>query len=486
MRTNNPVTQLDLDRQQHQIAHEAAKVEAEAAALDKQRQAAAAAAKAAAPATITFGISRGSHFQRRKPRASSTLVKHSVELKLSTLTELLLEWYGINPRVSTNRPSLAKKGIYRTAIKSSGWMDVVNGGVKMSVKSATVNDAGDEITIHMDDKELHGVFDGGHTIFFCLEILKDMLADGKLDSWDAYVEADFYTGVENKSTIKDMTEGHNTRNPVDQYLISNAGGEYDILKENLKDAWFHDKISWKGEKGGIQIPLIARIISLVNKHKFPGKKENPLRFDFESKNGSDDNTINDLLAYQHSIAFAPDKPNKNGTFDEYNNSMKILFENALDILELRDLIEKFIFDDFRLNMINVFNGTGKLKTPILTDGIGRALKFTQTSDGKPIRIKSKKCDMWTYSILSAMRANINWDSHKGTMSFIIENNEDVLNAAMPELIKLIAASHKRGGNKPDSLRTDNELQSKLYTVVNKHVKELQQNSVVQTVAAATA
>jgi hypothetical protein len=135
----------------------------------------------------------------------------------------------------------------------------LNRGILLSVLSAEWNNKTEELIITLDNPEIHGNIDGGHTLKAILEAKnKNFLSD------DRYVFFEIFEGLDSPV---ELAVARNTSIQVDLKSMAELENSFDVLKAALANCPFYDRIEFKmneHENDGVINPIdIREIISIL-------------------------------------------------------------------------------------------------------------------------------------------------------------------------------------------------------------------------------
>lgn len=331
--------------------------------------------------------------------------------RASSVPPDLGEWRDVNPR-EVKTTSQVYSGIVETLTDEPERFAERNRGLTISAAEVEFDDKRHEVIVTLQDRELHGVVDGGHTLHAVLEVQPEKNGD-----WPAEVFVKVITGV-SVDQIAEIAGGLNTSQQVDLRSLSNLEGHFQSLKQVLKGESYEQKIAYKmnGEQP-IDVREILYYLAV---------------FDVSTYSGESHPTA--LFGRKEGIVrrFA-EQARRSG-----KDSFSILISKAPEILRLRDMIEK---------------------QTLAMPGIGRY------KAGKNVRVKSethKKNHLhfidekvsgkvslgWLMPMLGAFRANVEWDSPSGSFSWKVPNDV-LLKASIEGLFGTITDIHERENRRPE-------------------------------------
>lgn len=208
------------------------------------------------------------------------VVLASCYVPVDSIPNELKDWLGVNPRIPafTNKNKLAgsvAKDIVRTLLDEPEKFVLKNQGIYLSVASAEHHkQPGGEgiLSLILDDRNRHGVINGGHTLRAILEAREESEASS------AYVRLHIYR-LSNEldiALIADMAEGLNRSLQVDDPSLENLKKSFDQIKEVLEGKLGEKQIAYhQGHSGNVDIVEVLTLCSLFNLNKYPDRRSHP-------------------------------------------------------------------------------------------------------------------------------------------------------------------------------------------------------------------
>lgn len=165
-------------------------------------------------------------------------------------------WLEVNARESSNKGRVPK-AISQTLNEKPEWFATYNRGLTVVASKIHWNTKTKRLAISFDDREFHGVLDGGHTLRAILDRRSDE------ETQEGYCNLEIFTGLE-EGEISSVVEARNTSKQVASKSLLNLEGAF----ENLKDAIGEEKsslISWKeNEEGQMDIREVIGILTALD------------------------------------------------------------------------------------------------------------------------------------------------------------------------------------------------------------------------------
>lgn len=149
-------------------------------------------------------------------------------------------WREVNPR-DANLRSPVSRLIRQTIDEKPEMFLFLNRGLVLVVKSVRFNNDTNEVTLVMDDKEKHGLLDGGHTYSVIQEAMS-----GTTEGWEPlYLAVQIISGFEELDEVVDIVAARNTSRQVREDSILNLRNNFDSIREALAAQPYADKIAYK-------------------------------------------------------------------------------------------------------------------------------------------------------------------------------------------------------------------------------------------------
>lgn len=191
--------------------------------------------------------------------------KYVCYVKLQDVPEGFTDWMGTNPREQNLNTNVARE-IRKSIEEGRPNFHEVNRGIVMSVKSFAYDNQTGKVKVSLDNRDLHGNIDGGHT----LRIIVEKQKKNELH-FEQYVFFEFFTGIESPV---DLAEARNLSVQVDQRSIEELNKSFDCYKHALVNEPFYDRIAFKqnehaGDKNILDIKEVVAIINMFNQNLYP-------------------------------------------------------------------------------------------------------------------------------------------------------------------------------------------------------------------------
>lgn len=323
----------------------------------------------------------------------------------------LQDWKDVNPR-DVKETTAVYKAILQTLNEDPERFAERNRGLTISADRVDYEDKRREVVIHLTDKEIHGVLDGGHT----LRAVVNSQAEKQGEPWPAEVFLKVITGVQ-ADQIAEIAGGLNTSQQVDVRSIVNLQDHFEDLKKSLEGQPYADKIAYKmNSPAPIDVREILYYLAV-----------------FDCASYDDEKHPSALFGRKEGIVrkFAEEAASrKTGSFG-------ILVTKAPEILDLRDRIEKAVLS--RISGRFKAGNKERVRSP---KNVTHTLHFLNE------KAKGRISLGWLMPMLGGFRANVDWNSPKGTFSWKISNTK-LLDDCIEGLVGGIIEIHQRENSRPE-------------------------------------
>jgi len=162
-------------------------------------------------------------------------VKYVCYVQAISIPQEIDEWMSTNPREQKMSTNVAQK-IKNSLIDNSDFHEL-NRGILMSAFSVKWNNDTYELEMDLDDPQIHGNIDGGHTLRAILEAKnKNSLPN------DRYVFFEIFVGLE---TPVELAAARNTSVQVDLKSIAELENSFEVIKTAFSESRFAKRIQYK-------------------------------------------------------------------------------------------------------------------------------------------------------------------------------------------------------------------------------------------------
>lgn len=350
-------------------------------------------------------------------------------VKVTDLPQELENFMNVNPRV----PSRSKKGVLSgpvikgiqdTLSDDPENMAIKNQGVYLLVDSANFKkETGGNgfLTITMSNSDLHGVVNGGHTFAAIQDAIENSDEDEKVNLDRAFVRLHVLQNIE-KDKVPEIAEGLNRSKQVDDPSLENLRGHFEKIKRVMKDKQGSDQIAYNmGASGSVYISEVLVFLEMFNCDRFDAKKHPHNLFS---------RTKTALQFFELDMEKKPSPVNP-------------VLPHLPEILELADKICLLTPQKAKEGIGFQFGRLGK--------GKNRAGSRVHKDTLLPFLGKKTSYKVprgWLYPMLSAFRANVNWNIKEGLFTWY-KPLDDLLDEVMPDLLEVCVAEHRDNNLKPD-------------------------------------
>lgn len=162
-------------------------------------------------------------------------IKYVCYVQANSIPEDADEWMSTNPReqkMTTNVASKIKESLY-----DNPYFHELNRGILMSVSTVEWDNKTEDLILSMEDPDIHGNIDGGHTLRAILEAKnKNSLSN------DRYVFFEIFVGIESPV---ELAAARNTSVQVDLKSIAELENSFEVIKEAFDGISFSNRIQYK-------------------------------------------------------------------------------------------------------------------------------------------------------------------------------------------------------------------------------------------------
>ncbi|MGB2785618.1 AIPR family protein [Psychrobacter sp.] len=350
-----------------------------------------------------------------------------------------------NPR-EQNLSTQVAKSIKESLFMDDGNFHIKNRGIIISAADISYNTRSSIATIKMEDPEVHGNIDGGHTYKIILQN-RDKITE------KVYVRFEVIVGAE--SFFPELAKARNTSVQVSEKSIAELEKKFELIKlplQNIEGIDLNDQIAFVENDSDKRI-LIENIISIIynfNIQDFPDSERQPVST-YSQKNYC----LKQYIKYHNEMQKSIKK--------EKSNPFYKMITIIPDILKLYDYIESTLHEKYK---DAVSNGKyGALKgVQIKKDG--STVTFHTEILNKEIEFKSPRS--FILPILASFRALVA-EGDDGMYEWKADPFEyyDKLGAQM---VKNTVDRSRSLGNNPNALGKDAGHWRDLYNLVDLEYK----------------
>lgn len=201
-------------------------------------------------------------------------IKYLCYVQANTIPDEINNWFGTNPREQKMTTDVAKS-IERSLLNNSNFHEL-NRGIVFSADAVSWDNKTYDLEVRLDDSEIHGNIDGGHTLRAILDAKsKNTLSD------DKYVFVEIFTGLDNPI---DLAAARNTSVQVDLKSIEELKQSFDVIKNVFEKLSFSKRIQYKMNEhyndndinNIIDVREIIAIIIMFSQEIYPYKRSSTL------------------------------------------------------------------------------------------------------------------------------------------------------------------------------------------------------------------
>lgn len=172
------------------------------------------------------------------------------------------EWLTVNAREAAVKGRVPN-AIRSTLVSNPEWFSEFNRGLTLVASAIKWDNKTQQLTVAFDDKNYHGVLDGGHT-------LKAIL-DGRSEDQEpqaGFCNVEIFTGLD-ENDIPDVVEARNTSKQVASKSLLNLAGSFDDLKHALGEK--AEFVSWReNEDADFDVREVIGILTALDSESYPG------------------------------------------------------------------------------------------------------------------------------------------------------------------------------------------------------------------------
>jgi hypothetical protein len=227
-------------------------------------------------------------------------------------------WREVNPR-DANVKSYVSRQIRQTLQENPEMFFFRNRGLVVTAKSVKFDNAANRLTLVLDDKEKHGIIDGGHTFKVVRDFLEDPEAEKEKELVDPILTMQVISGFDDLDDIVDLVEARNTSRQVREDSIEGMRGLFKPIQRILAREPYANKVSYSEfTLGADNLPRPVNVRDVL-----------AMLICFDIDTFSEDNHPHRAYHSKHAVL---------QHFKKNEKRMKKLAVLLPDILKLRDMI----------------------------------------------------------------------------------------------------------------------------------------------------
>ena len=167
--------------------------------------------------------------------SNSKHIKYVCYVQANSIPQDIDEWMGTNPREQKMKTNVATK--IKDSLSENTNFHELNRGILMSVAKAKWDNSTEELLLTLENPEIHGNIDGGHTLRAILDAKnKNVLPNNR------YVFMEIIVGLESPV---ELAAARNTSVQVDLKSIAELENSFEVIKEAFCKLPFANRIQYK-------------------------------------------------------------------------------------------------------------------------------------------------------------------------------------------------------------------------------------------------
>jgi hypothetical protein len=353
--------------------------------------------------------------------------------RVTDIPEQLDDFMRVNPRVPNRTDSgrlsgPVPKAILATLQEHTEDMALKNVGIYLLVESADHSKAkggAGFLTIHLESADRHGIVNGGHTYASIRQAIDEADEEEEVTLNNAFVRLHLLKGIPLEKVV-DIADGLNRSKQVQIPSLENLKGSFESIKSVMEGKPGADQIAYReGDPGDVYIGEIISFIEMFNLDRYPPEV-----------------TPHDLYARQYkAIAeFTED-------LRDNQKTIETIITKLPEILRLADRIKRDAPITAKSEDVDFEIGRMKIKANAMSRVASPKHRKT------PLHFldettKYRLPNAWLYPMLSAFRANVEWNAAKKTFKWKIPN-EELLAKCLKNLVSVCVREHKNNREKPE-------------------------------------
>lgn len=398
------------------------------------------------------------------------LIHYSKDIFYPNADPPKLAFHNVNPRNPVRngnrlRRTKVVEDIKETVLNCPEDFILCNRGIDIAVSTIEQKllSGGDvcQLTITLDNAQLHGILNGGTTYAVLWEMYQDAIGQPyeTIEKYGltgqqvlenmkkAFVWLYPISGIRDKEVLIRAAAGLNTSTQVKETSLDNAKGLFDDIKDSLKSQQYAHRISYaEGDVGDISVRELLQYIELLNSVRYVD--EQPTRVYTSSKANEAD--------------FVEDWSGNAGKDSEL--CVKVLVKNLPEVLRVSDLMRQAI-----LNSEN-YRRLGKRKDGSTACGVGEEeFRFLADASEKGTVFKG-----FLFPVMSALRANVDISGGDLKWKVPIEDLADCI-----ESVIQVPVSQYRNGTAAEKVGKQTMVYQQCYDQVSSFVSKVLQDARIE-------
>ena len=181
------------------------------------------------------------------PTGKGKLRRYYSVVPISAIPQDWFNWLDVNARDSSDKGRVPK-AIRATLTDKPEWFSEYNRGLTIVASGLQWDNNNNLLTLKFNDRDYHGVLDGGHTLRAILDD-RDQRDESEEDVQSSYCNLEIFTGLD-EGEIPDVVEARNTSKQVASKSLLNLEGSFEGLKEAIGPK-MANLISWRENEEGV-------------------------------------------------------------------------------------------------------------------------------------------------------------------------------------------------------------------------------------------
>jgi hypothetical protein len=369
----------------------------------------------------------------------------------------LRDWMEVNPRVPNTSVTGVVSGPVPAAIRKTLWEDpemmaLMNAGIYLLVESGeSYNAKGGEgrVRLRLTDPNSHGIVNGGHTFATIIDAANRATDEQLAKMKRAFVRIHIMRGLATDSVVE-IAQGLNRSKQVKDTSLRNLDNQFDTFKKAMEGKHGEGEIAYyEGDKGDVDIAEVLAYLEMFNLDRYP-LEEHPHNLYGRRYNA--------MKQFDEDVEQRP-------------RAIQLLQKKMPEILVLTDKIRKITLEvgpedlpgRFQIGRAKSGDGDKRVRSP---ENRNTPLHFLgETMNGDPPRA-------WLYPMLSAFRANVNWDSAAGVFTWKVPPDQ-LLKAVATKLVATCIQEHKNNQGKPEFVAKKSSAYELCAMHVNSYMQRLE-------------
>jgi AIPR protein len=203
---------------------------------------------------------------------------YTIIVKLKDLPTELEDWTNINPRDPKITSGVFKK-IEQTLIEEPEKFLLRNRGLTVLANEVIYNQKTEEVTLILGDNDNSGLLDGGHSF----KAILNQLRDNPEKEYNGFFKLEVITGITGDE-ISNLVGSRNTSTSLKEETLHNHQGEYEYIKEVLKNekyfqniAFYENELTDEEKPKTLDIKELLAYLTCFNALNYPDGNVSPVK-----------------------------------------------------------------------------------------------------------------------------------------------------------------------------------------------------------------